>query len=502
MYKKGSKNLLFATLLALLIGCEQNPPSPSELYQKYRSSVVLIKNEYYFEINFNNELQRYYTINASGEPNFYENEFDAAKNASLIFGTGFFISQDGKIATNRHVIYPESQEEILSDSFHNFYLELKNEIADYISDCEGILSSLDSIRRFYTLTNEQTQRLNDTIISTQNEIISSQNYLSSLSRFDKKNIFVEMKSVSLSIAFDNTFVTNANDFNECVPISIPVDSEIDLAVIQLKDKQLPARVSNIVNLTYLKPEGIKLNVNDEVYMIGYNYGLTIASTQEGIKNQFNSGRISQEGDNNKILYSIPTLQGSSGSPVIDKWGNLVVFNYAKIKETQSFSYGIPVKKLIDLYSGNLASQSKPVKPLPASDTDHPSPNPSDESIPNKPTRHIVFNDFSDIIRQFLQSEDEREFSKIYSFYADTIRRYWTINNPSYQDLKNQYELAWKATSSSKNTIQQINKVADEIYEVKLIFDYYHTRKQKQMSVQSTIRIYFNENGKVVEVYGI
>lgn len=48
------------------------------------------------------------------------------------------------------------------------------------------------------------------------------------------------------------------------------------------------------------------------------------------------------------MYSIPTLPGSSGSPVVNLHGELVAINYAGLKETQNFNYGVRVKYLKDL----------------------------------------------------------------------------------------------------------------------------------------------------------
>ena len=81
----------------------------------------------------------------------------------------------------------------------------------------------------------------------------------------------------------------------------------------------------------------------------FNHGFSLANTKQGIKSQFTSGTISQESDGERILYTIPTLQGSSGSPIIDKWGNLVAVNFAKISVTQSFSFGVPLKEVIKFY---------------------------------------------------------------------------------------------------------------------------------------------------------
>lgn len=49
-----------------------------------------------------------------------------------------------------------------------------------------------------------------------------------------------------------------------------------------------------------------------------------------------------------MMYSIPTLQGSSGSPVINQYGELMAINFAGLSTTQSFNYGIKVNKLKEL----------------------------------------------------------------------------------------------------------------------------------------------------------
>ena len=58
-------------------------------------------------------------------------------------------------------------------------------------------------------------------------------------------------------------------------------------------------------------------------------------------------RISQRTDD-RLMYSIPALPGSSGSPVVNLRGQLVAINYAGINTTQSFNYGIRVKHLRNL----------------------------------------------------------------------------------------------------------------------------------------------------------
>ncbi len=80
-------------------------------------------------------------------------------------------------------------------------------------------------------------------------------------------------------------------------------------------------------------------------MIGYNAGIQLANTSQGIKAQLTRGNVSQEPDDNRLLYTIPTLSGSSGSPVVDEYGNLVAVNFAKVSDTQNFNFGIVAKRI-------------------------------------------------------------------------------------------------------------------------------------------------------------
>ena len=88
-----------------------------------------------------------------------------------------------------------------------------------------------------------------------------------------------------------------------------------------------------------------LKIDQSLYMIGYNAGPTLATTKQGIQVQMTSGKLSQLPDGERVLYSIPTVQGSSGSPVIDEKGRLVAVNFAKLVGSDNFNFGIPMNKI-------------------------------------------------------------------------------------------------------------------------------------------------------------
>ena len=117
--------------------------------------------------------------------------------------------------------------------------------------------------------------------------------------------------------------------------------------VNAEKKRFPAygneKIISLADIAmYTDDEEIKL------YMIGYNQGPTLALTNDGIKVQITQGYISQNTDSIKIMYSIPALQGSSGSPVVNQYGELVAINFAGINNTQGFNYGIRVERLREI----------------------------------------------------------------------------------------------------------------------------------------------------------
>ena len=354
---------------SLFFSCKQHilPQTPDKLYEKYRNSVVLIRNQYYYEIKLSNRTTAYFTEFKNGKIlGLTFDEDEAIKNANTIYGTGFFVSKEGKLATNRHVVYPIINDADVLAALKINFDNIKFKIQDYqqeltakISNIENYISNNYDQLDFPTVQ-ELNKRKQDLDIERMKLTIENSTF-----DFDPSRSDIKAKSVFLGIAYENTFVNRQSDFKECVFIKKASDEDIDLALIQLKDKTTPENIQNIFdfddhnpnlkNGTMEKEEEFDiskpLKIDTKVYMIGFNYGFEVANTRDGLKAQLTQGTVSQESDDNNVLYSIPSLPGSSGSPVIDQWGNLVAINFAKIGNTQSFNYGIMAKHLKELING-------------------------------------------------------------------------------------------------------------------------------------------------------
>ena len=129
--------------------------------------------------------------------------------------------------------------------------------------------------------------------------------------------------------------------NPCVIIRTSEKQDVDLALIQLKDKHTPEDAY----IFAAEEEPAPLEMGQQLYMIGYNAGPTLATTKSGIQVQMTSGKVTQLSDGQRILYDIATVQGSSGSPIIDIYGNLVGVNFAKLNGSDNFNFGIPIERV-------------------------------------------------------------------------------------------------------------------------------------------------------------
>lgn len=356
------KNLSISCFLLLItLSCSRviEPEKAESIFEKYKGSVVLIASEYYYEIYVGRETF-YYSPNGSNRILFSKEE--VLNNLSYSTGTGFIISDKGEIITNNHVV--NHKDETFRQELVNLYNDAKQSLA---SEINRYIDSLKTTELTYNEYSEQLTPDEDENLKNQynfykdkkDYLIAQYNRLSSVDLDAAKSKLIIHK---LGIAYNDTYVTNSNDLQECVVVKVSENNNVDLALIQTKNKSFLVAPKQIFNFKDNNPNLVEnpsktterdiknpIKINEDVFMIGFNRGFSLANTKQGIKSQFTSGKISQENDGERILYTIPTLEGSSGSPIVDKWGNLVGVNFAKITNSQSFSFAVPVYELKKFY---------------------------------------------------------------------------------------------------------------------------------------------------------
>lgn len=352
----GFKCLTIILLMSILTSCGFNDGKDIEQIQS--SGIVLIQNKGYYEVVLPNGNSVYFSSyddkEGIGDIAFYPDSVELSKS----YGTGFFINNEGVIATNNHVVSPSIDENGIKRSVGDIFKSLKQ-----LLDIElgNKLTQLSEVQEAYEYANFSPYVSYTDFITIENirdNLASEIREMNSLyQELGKLNIYSsEIKYHNeVSIAYNNTHVTKDSDFTECVVIG--TDPEHDLALLQLKSKRTPSdkyifEISDDDPYeTYSFSDKISGlfngNKNGELYLHGFNLGPVLAITDEGLKAQFTSGNVSQE-THDRLLYTIPALPGSSGSPIVNRKGEVVAINFAGISGSQNFNYGVRVKHLKNL----------------------------------------------------------------------------------------------------------------------------------------------------------
>ena len=273
---------------------------------------------------------------------------------NTIYGTGFFLNNKQTIITNSHVINPTIDTVQLCNSIkahlineiekHTKLLDANIELKSY---CINKLSNNES------LSNLEREFFNkcDEYIKTQRDI--STELLKELQDEDFEKNYKIRIDAQIGVALNGNKISSNKDFEKVTVIKDVPNYDLGIIapfgitsyVFSNSDENYKNRyVFKLPNET----NNSKSNEELKLYMIGFNRGPNLALTNEGIKAQITQGNISQNTDSIKIMYSIPALQGSSGSPVVNQYGELVAVNFAGISTTQGFNYGIKAERLKEI----------------------------------------------------------------------------------------------------------------------------------------------------------
>ncbi len=345
-------------ILSLILASCGNKTA-DKIQKSIDQGVVLIQNSSYYEIAFPDGGGSIFSsgLDERGKIQGITTSKDTIKTV-YSYGTGFFVSQEGEIATTLNVV---SLQEVNKDD-ENFKEKIYNAIRQYYSviyfgaksEYER-WSNLAQIANYSSsYSNEEYYEYKELRDAAKAEIEEYTHIYNQLSRYKASECEIKYHN-DISIAYNDTYVASEKEF---IPSEIlKTDEDHNLAIIQLKDKLTPkdkyvfkvleedplTTYSTLENLT----KKIKEDKNSKLFMSGFNIGPTLVVTKEGLKTQFTSGEISKEQED-RILYSIPAIEGSSGSPVVNSQGQLVAINFAEVNEIENFNYGIRVKYLSDL----------------------------------------------------------------------------------------------------------------------------------------------------------
>lgn len=268
----------------------------SKIYAKHKNDVALIYVKSAYRVTANGRLLSTF-LNGYNDLDYcyLDRNGEITPGIAAGSGTGFFISTDGKMLTNRHVVSCSGDEK-------------KNE---------------DFIKR----------------------TIQSLLYQSNLTKL-AANIEVDYVILSVGIAQNDTYIDNENNLIPCTILKVSDNPELDVAILQTNSKSIPTG-STYVDLSKSTPTE-KLALGYRICTIGFPQSLLIGQTSVGLEANNQSGEITQERGAYEYGHNITIHQGASGSPVYDKKGRfagIIVSGFLGI--SQGYNHAIHPAPIIE-----------------------------------------------------------------------------------------------------------------------------------------------------------
>lgn len=235
---------------------------------------------------------------------------ELTKGEGLMTGTGFFVSENGKIITNLHVINPW----VFNDDILNIQTDVKRKLA-------------------VAAKNHENDALYPYLIAGMTDV-------------KVKGVLDYIALVPQGETFDEKVMETCNTS----PLSLG-DKKKDVAVIQTMKKRLPTSECTYVPLNaQIEKTPDSLKVGTHIYTMGFPAGnaLQQEARGDGIKVIPQDGAITQVLEF-EFLHNAASEHGASGSPIFNKYGKLIGILNKGYEAKQGYNFGVKAQYIKEVW---------------------------------------------------------------------------------------------------------------------------------------------------------
>ncbi len=261
------------------------------------------------------------------------------------FGTAFFISEDGRMATNRHVATPWYGVE-------NDY-EVSNEIKQQMILLRNNAFTINELRTYRDLENLNDTPLGSLIYMYLTNYVDESQILNEIQRFNGYIMRYKNSSVRISgerdyigVAITNHKYSTYLEFDRCTVVKVSDNPEIDLAIMQMNSGALPASVKFVYDLDkcLMNPKDLKPQTKT-YWSIGYPSGIMLGldNLNGGMQPTIHEVKVSKLPGEYTFQLQGENIGGCSGSPICDRKGHLIGVIWGKSTKLATGSYGVHAK---------------------------------------------------------------------------------------------------------------------------------------------------------------
>ncbi|MBQ9466942.1 MAG: FHA domain-containing protein [Muribaculaceae bacterium] len=323
----------------------QTAPSSAASMDDYRSGVVYVTAKYKLTFKFDPPV---FTDAVWSQLYNEGNRGEIPLSESLNYGsqysaTAFFIDNEGRMATNRHVGAPwTSLDQATAQNALGVWGRAMTQIrkvrnANDYNYNENLTGDAGVIWKLILLQASQNGNASATALNGLiDQFKGAQPKLSG---------YIE----SIMVGFPGRNYTHIDEYDRCYVVKVASDEDTDLAILQMNTKKLPESVKHVFEVSSFYTEAIQPN-QTELTWIGYprgnNYNLDNSTLEPNIRQT----KCSRNPTGRIFEFDSEVLGGASGSPVFDaKTGQLYGVIFGGRVGSTSYSAACQAKYLKKLY---------------------------------------------------------------------------------------------------------------------------------------------------------